>query len=812
MARLKDEDMRELKTEQLRRSCDPDLFDFETTAEIKPSSQVIAQERAVAAIRFGLKMRIYGYNLYVAGPPGTGKTSIVKSFVAEEAKSEPTPSDWCYINNFKHLDRPRALALPAGRGPAFERDMEELVSSLSELIPKILEGEDYGRRKENLVNRFVALRDRRLAELERKAKEKGFVLQSTSMGLVAAPASNGAPMGDEQIKQLSSEEKREITKCQQEIQNEMEDMSREIRQREKQTHEEIKKLDKEVTFDPASQLIEELKEQYQDCPQVKSYLDDVGEEVVDNLDDFKKSEEKALPLPLLPPTGLGLDKYRVNVLVDNGALAGAPVIFEPNPNYNNLFGRLEKRAQFGTLTTNFTMIKPGALHRANGGYLILNVTDLLKSLFSWDGLKRAIKNSEIPIEELAEQFGYITTQSLRPEPILLKAKVILIGPPYLYRLLYSLDEDFRKIFKVKADFDTVMEWSQNHLKQFALFVKARCEENGLRDFHKSGVAKVVEYAGALVEDQARLSARFSDIADVIREASFWAGQEESPWVSAEHVEKALEEKRYRSNMLEEKIQELIGRGDLLVDVAGKVEGQVNGLSVYQMGDFAFGRPVRITATTAMGRTGLVDIDRESNLSGNIHTKGVMILRGYLAHKFAQDKPLALAASICFEQSYEEVEGDSASSAELYALLSSLSGCPIRQDVAVTGSVNQKGEIQPVGGINQKIEGFFDICQAKGASKDQGVIIPVQNVKNLMLKKKVIEAVSKGRFHIYPVATIDEGLEILTGTPAGKRLPDTSFEQDCVNYRVDRRLRELVEGLRKLAPTAGPNKAGEASEA
>lgn len=802
--------MRELKPEQLRRICDPDLFDFETTAETKPSSQVIAQERAVAAIRFALKMRAFGYNLYVAGAPGTGKASIVNSFVAEEAKNEPAPADWCYVNNFKHPDRPRALELPAGRGKAVERDMQEFLSSLSELIPKLFEGEDYAKRREQLVNRFVALRDSRLAELERKAKEKGFVLQSTSIGLVAAPASDGTPLGEERIKQLSSEEKREIAKRQQEIQKEMEDISREIRQWEKQTHEQIKKLDREVSFHAVGQLIEELKEVHQDCAQVKSYLDEVGEEVVNNLDDFKKTEEKASPLP--PPTSLGLDKYRVNVLVDNAASKGAPVIFEPNPSCNNLFGRLEKRAQFGTLTTNFTMIKPGALHRANGGYLILNITDLLKSSFSWDGLKRAIKNSEIPIEDLAEQYGFITTQSLRPEPIPLKAKVILIGPPYLYRLLYALDEDFRKIFKVKADFDTVMEWSADHLKQFALFVKARCEENGLRDFHKSGVAAVVEYAGALVEDQARLSARFSDIADVIREASFWAGQDDSRWVTAEHVEKAVEEKRYRSNLVEEKIRELISRGDLLVDVAGQVEGQVNGLSVYQMGDFAFGRPVRITATTAMGRTGLVDIDRESNLSGNIHTKGVMILRGYLAREFAQDKPLALSASICFEQSYEEVDGDSASSAELYALLSSLSGCPIRQDVAVTGSVNQKGEIQPVGGINQKIEGFFDICQAKGVNGQQGVIIPAQNVKNLMLKRKVVEAVSKGQFHIYPVATIDEGLEILTGTPAGKRLPEGTFEQNSVSYRVDRRLRELVEGLRKLAPPAGANKTEEASEA
>lgn len=789
----------ELKPEDLRRECDPEQFGFETTAEISGSTEVIAQERAVAAIKFGVGIKDFGYNLYVAGVPGTGKTSTVKAFVSQEAKKEKVPSDWCYVNNFKNPDRPRALELPAGRGRQLESDVRELIATLSDLIPRVFESEDYAQRKEEVVKRYRVVRDHRVSDLERKAAARGFILQSTPMGLMAVPASNGAPMTEEEIQKLSDEKKREIAKYQEELQGEMEQITRSMRGLEKEVREELRKMDREVAFFTVGHLIEDLKEKYRDCPGVPEYLEEVREDVINNIDDFKKLEEKhpMMPMPPLPPA-TSLDRYQVNVLIDNSETEGAPVVLEPNPSFNNLFGRLEKRAQFGTLFTNFTMMKPGALHRANAGYLILNAIDVLKSFFSWDGLKRAIKNREIPIEDVSEQYGFITTQSLRPEPIPLKTKVILLGSPFLYRLLYAWDEDFKKVFKVKADFDTVMQRTPEHLNQFAAFVKARCQEDNLKEFHKSGVAKVVDYASYLVEDKERLSARFSDIADIIREANFWATQEEAPCVNGSHVEKAVEEKRYRSNLLEEKIRELLARGDLLVDVAGAVEGQVNGLAYHHLGDFSFGRPVRITVTTSMGRGGVVDIDRESKLSGNIHTKGVMILKGYLAKKFAQDKPLAISASICFEQSYEEVEGDSASSTELYALLSSLSGCPLKQGIAVTGSVNQAGEIQPIGGVNQKIEGFFETCKAKGLTGEQGVMIPQQNVKNLMLKKEIVEAVREGKFHIHPVSAIDEGIEILTGVLAGKRKEDGKFEENTVNFKVEARLRELAEGLKKFA--------------
>jgi len=548
-----------------------------------------------------------------------------------------------------------------------------------------------------------------------------------------------------------------------------------------------------------------LIEEYDDLPEVVAYLKKVRDDIAENLALFR-GEAQAQPISPFPTPGaaeLPFRKYEVNVVVDNSELKGAPVVMELNPTYNNLFGRIEKEAQFGALITDFTMIRGGSLHRANGGYLVLPAEEVLRNPFSWDSLKRAIRSEEIAVEEAGERLGFVTTKSLRPESIPLDAKVVLIGQPTPYHLLYTWDEDFSELFKVKADFDTRMDRTDENTRDYAAFVCTLCGEEGLKHLDASALAKVIEHSSRLAEDQEKLSARFGEISDIIREASFYAAQEDSAYVTAVHVQKAIEEKFYRSSLFQERVNEMIERGTVMIDAVGEEVGQVNGLSVFSLGDITFGQPSRITVSVGLGREGIMDIEREAKLGGPIHTKGVLILSGYLVEKYAQDKPLSLSARLVFEQSYSEVDGDSASSTELYALLSNLSGLPIKQGIAVTGSVNQKGEVQAIGGVNEKIEGFFETCQAKGLTGEtssssvetQGVLIPESNEQNLMLKEEVVKAVSEGKFHIWAVRTVDEGIEILTGVKAGVRIEDGTFEEDSVNDLVDRRLRELAEMIK-----------------
>jgi len=566
---------------------------------------------------------------------------------------------------------------------------------------------------------------------------------------------------------------------------------------EKKANEALQKLDQEIALYAVGPSVNELMEKYKDFPEVVAYLKEVQDDMVENLSQFRK-EAEAQPIPSFAAPGaaeLPFRKYEVNVVVDNSGLEGAPVIMELNPTYNNLFGRIEKETQFGALITDFTMIRGGSLHRANGGYLVLPAEEVLRNLFSWDSLKRALRNKEIAVEEAGERLGFITTKSLNPEPIPLEVKIVLIGQPMLYYLLHNLDEDFSELFKVKADFDTRMDRTDENIRDYVAFVCTLCSEEGMKHLDASALARVIEHSSRLAEDQEKLSARFGEISDIIREAGFYATQENSPYVTAAHVQKAIEEKFYRSNLVQEMVNEMVVRGSIIIDVVGQEVGQVNGLSVSDLGDISFGRPSRITASIGLGQAGLIDIEREARLGGPIHTKGVMILSGYLADKYAQDKPISLSARLVFEQNYSGVEGDSASSTELYALLSSLSGLPIKQGIAVTGSVNQKGEVQAIGGVNEKIEGFFETCQAKGLTGEQGVLIPESNVQNLMLKEEVVEAVKEGKFHIWSVKTVDEGIEILTGVKAGARQEDGTFEEDSVNDRVDKRLRELAEKMR-----------------
>jgi lon-related putative ATP-dependent protease len=605
-------------------------------------------------------------------------------------------------------------------------------------------------------------------------------------------------MSEEEFVALSPRVKEEIEKRRDALRAELRNTMRQLRDLDRQITEKLRHLNQEVTNYAIEHLINRLMEKYMELPEVNNYLKEVQSDILENIDQFTGRRPQPQP-PISMPwmEELPFRKYEVNVIVDNSDLKGAPVVMELNPIHHNLFGRIEKEARFGALTTDFTMIRGGSLHRANGGYLVLPAEELIRNIFSYDSLKRAIQNKCIDIEEMGERLGFITTKSLRPEPIPLKAKIVLIGSPRLYHLLYVLDMDFHELFKVKADFDTTMERTDENVQTYASFVCALCRKEELKHLDNSALAKLIEYSSRLAADQEKLSTRFGEVADVVREACHYALQEKAEYVTGGHIRKAIEEKVYRSNLIQEKIQEMIERGILLIATEGEAEGQVNGLSVLSLGDFSFGRPSRVTASIGLGREGLIDIEREAKLGGPIHTKGVLILSGYLSQKYAQNKPLSLSARLVFEQSYSGVEGDSASSTELYALLSALSGFPIKQYFAVTGSVNQKGEVQAIGGVNEKIEGFFEVCKAKGLTGKQGVLIPESNVQNLMLKEEVVEAVQAGKFHIYPVKTIDEGIGILTRVKAGKKRPDGSFEEGTVNRKVNERLKMMAENLREF---------------
>jgi lon-related putative ATP-dependent protease len=620
------------------------------------------------------------------------------------------------------------------------------------------------------------------------------------------PVIKGKAVSEEELITMPQKTKDEIQEKRERLELELRNTMRQFFDMERKIHEELKKLNKDVALYAIGHLVNEVLETYKANSDVTAYLRDVQNDILENVSQFVKGEEpQQSPFQLPWMKEAPFKKYEVNVVVDNSGVKGAPVITELNPVYQNLVGRTEKEAQFGALVTDFTMIRGGALHKANDGYLIVRVEELLRSPLSYDALKRALRNRRIVVEEPEERFGFISIKSLKPQPIPLDAKVILIGDAYLYQLLFSMDAEFKELFKVKAEFDSSMQKTEDNVKHYAAFVCALCEREKLSHLDASGLAKVIEHSSRLADDQEKLSTRFAEVADVIREANFYALEEKSKNISASHMKKAVEEKTYRSKLVQEKIQEMIKRGVLLIDTDEAKVGQVNGLSVMGLGDFAFGNPSRVTASLGLGKEGVVDIEREAKMGGPIHTKGVLILSGYLNEKYAKDMPLSLSARLVFEQSYGGVEGDSASSTELYALLSALSGLPIKQDLAVTGSVNQKGEVQAIGGINEKIEGFFEVCRARGFTGKQGVMMPASNIQNLMLKEEVVQAVKDGKFHIYSVRTIDEGIEVLTGVKAGRKLADGRFEEGTVNDRVDKRLREMGEKLREFSVGEGKAK-------
>jgi predicted ATP-dependent protease len=789
--------------ERLRWICPEELFKFDCTADIEPLKEFIGQDRALDSINFGLAVERPGYNLFLTGLTGTGKAATIKAclekFIAEKkAKGVKYQLyDWCYVYNFSDPDRPRILKLPQGLGKSFRDHMEGLLKTLKEEIPKAFSSEEYSKRKQEVMEEHQRKYQEIMDALEYEAREKSLMIQLSPMGAAAVPVVDGKPMSREEFLALPEKEREKIESKRLEMMRKVDETYTRFREMENEVAEKMKEIDLKIGEFAISRPFEELLKVYSEYPEVVNFLKEAKEYILTKLDVFT---QPPMPpqLPNFPPAA-SIDSfivYKVNVFVDNSLFDGPPIIIEPNPTWFNMFGKVERRAFMGTYVSDHAMIKPGAIQLANGGYLILNIRDVVLNPGVWEGFKRVIRTKEVRVEDPMEQFSFFTPQGMRPQPMPVEIKIVVIGDDTLYQLLSAYDEDFWEMFKVKADFDFQIELTEENIMAYACFIRACCDEEKLLPFDRSGVAKVIEFAARAVSDQEKLSTRFGQLKDLLIEADYWAKESQSQMINGEHVEKAVREKIHRLDLVAERIRQLIVEGTLMVDVKGAVVGQVNGLSVYDLGTFSFGQPSRITAKTFLGRRGVINIERESQLSGRIHDKGVLILSGYLGWKFAQDKPLSLSASLCFEQSYTGIEGDSASSTELYAILSSLSDLPIRQDIAVTGSVNQKGEVQPIGGVNQKIEGFFDVCKAKVLTGDQGVMIPHQNIRNLVLREDVVKAVRDGQFYIYAVKTIDEGVEIVTGIPAGEKKADGTYPEDSVNYRVDKRLKELAGGAKE----------------
>ena len=789
--------LRELKKTELKNSCGLSELPFNTTDDISALKETIGQKRALSALEFGLDIDSHGFNIYILGESGTGKLTTIKNILEEKSKKEPVPKDWCYVYNFKDNDKPHALSLPPGKGISFHEDMAEMITVLRQEIPKIFDSKEYEKQRTKILEDFHAKQKEHFATLEQEAAKKDFTLKKTVSGIILVPVKkSGETLSEEEYEDLEPDVKNKVEAIGKELQEKLDDSIRMIRDEEKKIKETIKDLERQATNSSVEHRIEDIREKFKDEADVSEYLDEVQKDILNNLDDFKPQEEQTPVLPFMKPAKSepSFIKYAVNVFVNNLDLKGAPVVVESNPTYYNLFGRVEHTLQYGMATTDFTMIKAGALQKANNGYLVIDALELLKNIFSYDSLKRTIKDKEIKVEDVWEQYRQVSTISLKPEAIPFNVKIILVGNPQLYYLLYSLDEEYRELFKVKADYENRMDRNEENTLKYASFVQTKCKERGLKPFDKNAVAKVIEYGSRLAEHQNKLSAKFSDIADLLREADYWAKQGNNGVITAEDIERAHQEKLYRVNKVENKILEATKEGTLLIRTEGAVTGQINGLAVIDLGDHRFGTPSRITARTYAGKAGIVNIERETKMSGKIHEKAIMTLTAYLGGKYARKQSLSLTASITFEQLYGMIEGDSATCAEVYAILSSISGIPIKQSFAITGSMNQHGEVQPIGGVNEKIEGFYELCKQDGLNGDHGVIIPERNLINLMLNSEVIEAVSAGKFKIYSIDNIEDGIEILTGMPPGKLQADDTYPEGTFNFGVMKALKELSEAL------------------
>ncbi|RJQ53273.1 MAG: ATP-dependent protease [Actinobacteria bacterium] len=804
--------------DELRRVVDPAALGFETTKDVMPHDGAIGQERANRSLFFGLNITRDGFNTYAAGPVSTGRTKTVMEHIRKIAEEMPTPCDWCYVNNFEDSRKPKAIKMPAGRGREFVKDMEELVNDAKRELPKVFESEEYEERHVKVVSDLEKERERMLADTQEKAAKLGFAVRMTLGGLVTVPLVEGKPMEAEEFEKLPEGTKEEIRAKGEEIQTDIHQIMHKVRAMEKEARNRVGDLDKEIALLAVGHLLDSLREKYADCDEIISYLKEVQDDIVENLELFKTPEEGAQQQPAFL-RGLqqqvrtaSMGRYAVNLFVDNAEAKGAPVVIEHNPNYYNLFGRIEYESAMGGLSTDFNHVKAGAVQRANGGYLVFEALDALVSPLVWDTLKRMLKSGKAKVENMGQQYMLFPAVTIDAEPIPLNIKIVMMGTRMIYNIIHHFDEDFRRLFKVKADFDTQMDRTDDHMSDYAAYIADRVQKGNLPEFDATGVAKVIEFGSWLAENQKKLSTLLENVGDLVDEAAFWAQKDgDSTKVTADHVRKAIGERRYRANMAEDKVRELIAEGTLMIDTEGEQQGQVNGMAVLDMGDYSFGRPSRITARTHFGRGGVTNIEREVKMSGPIHDKGVLILSGYLAGKYGQNKPIAMGGTITFEQSYEGVEGDSASSTELYALLSSLAEAPIKQNIAVTGSVNQYGHVQPIGGVNRKIEGFFDVCKAKGFTGEQGMLIPKSNVKHLMLREDVVEAIKDGKFHLWAVDSIDEGIEILTGMPAGEQQADGTYPEETINRRVDDRLAEYAKVLKEFGREAAAAAEGKKEE-
>jgi len=806
-----------LPPEKLYRVCDPAALGFKTTDELADFDEILGQPRAVEAMRFGIDIRRQGYNIFVLGPQGAGRYTLIGEFLRRTAAAEPKPDDWCYIFNFVEPYKPKALRLPPGQGLPFRDAMAQLVDDLRASIPAAFEAEEHQARRNLIESELKERHEQAFQALRQDAQKKGLALGQSPTGFVFVPMRHGKAIPPEVFNALEHAERESITAGMRELEERLEGLLRQSQTWQKESLEKLRTLNQQLAQRVVDHHIEPLKREFSAFPNVVAYLDAVRDDLIKNVIRFLRAAAGGQQAPGIPMPGPGegigdedpapFRRYQVNLVVHNGATPGAPVVYEDLPTVPGLIGRVEHTAQFGQLITDFTLIKAGSLHKANGGYLIIDARKLLLQPFAYEELKRALQARQIKIESLAQRLGYAPISTLEPEPIPLDTKVVLVGEPMLYYLLSAYDPEFVELFKVQAELSDRIDNVPEALQAYARLIAKLVRREKLRPFAATAVARVIEHSARMVEDSDKLSARFAYILDLLREADYWAGEDGAthtavPEVEAAHVDQAISARIRRADRIREAMQEQITRGQVLIDTAGAKAGQVNGLSVLQVGNFMFGKPSRITARVRMGRGEVVDIERRVELGGPLHTKGVMILAGYLGAKFAADRPLALSATLVFEQSYGGVDGDSASSAELYALLSALAEIPIRQNFAVTGSVNQFGQVQAIGGVNEKIEGFFDVCAARGMKGDEGVLIPASNVVNLMLRRDVIEAARAGRFRIFPVTAIDEGIELLTGVAAGAARADGAYPTGTVNARVAARLEAFAAAARRFALRPG----------
>ncbi len=788
--------------------CDPQSLQFENTDKLPDLEVVIGQPRAIRALDLGSEVTGPGFNTFVLGLPGSGRTTLSREYLDRKAADLPAPEDWCYVNNFDNPRQPKAISLPAGRGQQFIKDITDLITTCEREIARTFESKEYSQERDRQINELKKQQEAEIIRLQEHVEKFSFMIVRTAFGFVLAPAAEGKPLKPEDIEKLSLEQRAKLEQIQARLSQEAEKSIKLIRELEKQAAERLAELDERTVLFLLNPMLDSIKSNYKALPAVLEHLVAIKQDIIAHADQFRaqESEEPSQGLASMLARREWARRYEINLLIDNNQLTGAPVVVESHPSYPNLLGRIEHEVVMGGSRTDFTMIRPGALHRANGGYLVIPARDLLINAYAWEGLKRTLRDGEIRIIELGQQLGLLSTVTLEPEPIPLNLKVVLVGTPMLYYLLRAYDEDFAKLFKVRAEFATTMERTPDTEHEYGLFVKSVVVDNKLPPFDCTAIARIIEFSSRLAEDQGKLSTRFGKIADLVREAAYWArkndrnavavGREEAAntMVSATSVQQAIDESIYRSNLIEERIQEMIEAETLLISVSGTAAGQVNALSVALLGDYAFGRPTRVTAVAFPGKGGVMDIERQAKLGGPIHTKGILILSGLLGGRYGQGRPLSLSASLTFEQSYDEVEGDSASAAEFYALLSAISEIPLRQDRAITGSINQRGQIQAIGGVNEKIEGFFSTCKVLGLTGEQGVIIPAGNVKHLMLREEVLKAVEQRIFHIWSIQTFEDGVPLLTDVEAGELQADGSYPEGSLNHAMVHRLSEFARHM------------------